>query len=104
MVRHDLVLQFAHLSNKRISARRFGVTLAISSFAAPLSERLLLSLYSKPNGPMAVILHLRIRRLRPVEVPRFARQNDYASGRVGLHLFAVELFAQADVENADMTV
>src|SRR2546422_2153646 len=37
---------------------------------------------------------------RPVEVGRIAGQNDDATGRIRLHLVAVELIAQADVENA----
>src|SRR5213594_2096404 len=36
----------------------------------------------------------------PVEVGRIAGQNDDATGRISLHLVAVELIAQADVENA----
>src|SRR5207253_10293468 len=36
----------------------------------------------------------------PVEVGRIARQNDDATGRIRLHLIAVELIAQADVEHA----
>src|SRR2546425_13036905 len=36
----------------------------------------------------------------PVEVGRIAGQNDNATGRIRLHLIAVELIAQADVENA----
>src|SRR5256712_11183866 len=36
----------------------------------------------------------------PVEVGRIAGQNDDAPGRIRLHLVAVELIAQADVENA----
>src|SRR5882724_1042201 len=36
----------------------------------------------------------------PVEVGRVAGQNDNATGRVRLHLIAVELIAQADVEHA----
>ena len=39
-------------------------------------------------------------RLCPVEVPCVARQDNNATGWVRLHLFAVEMFAQADVENA----
>ena len=38
--------------------------------------------------------------LCPVEVGRIAGQNDNATGRIRLHLIAVELIAQADVENA----
>src|SRR6266480_7461818 len=38
--------------------------------------------------------------LCPVEVGRIAGQNDDATGRIRLHLVAVELIAQADVENA----
>src|SRR5882724_9288722 len=37
---------------------------------------------------------------RPVEVGRIAGQDDHATGRIRLHLVAVELIAQADVENA----
>src|SRR6266853_1133319 len=36
----------------------------------------------------------------PVEVGRIAGQNDHATGRIRLHLVAVEPIAQADVENA----
>jgi hypothetical protein len=38
--------------------------------------------------------------LRPMEVPRITRQHDDATRRVRLHFIAVELFAEADVENA----
>ena len=38
--------------------------------------------------------------LCPVEVGRIARQNNDATGRIRLHLIAVELIAQADVEYA----
>src|SRR5271166_129508 len=38
--------------------------------------------------------------LRPVEVPRIAGEHDDAAGRIGLHLVAVELFAEANVEDA----
>src|SRR5262249_17539102 len=37
--------------------------------------------------------------LCPVEVPRITRQNDDAAGWIGLDLVAVELIAQADVED-----
>ena len=37
--------------------------------------------------------------LCPVEVGRIAGQNDHATGRICLHLFAVELIAETDVEN-----
>src|SRR6266704_5985348 len=37
---------------------------------------------------------------RPVEVGRIAGKNDDATGWIRLHLIAVELIAQADVENA----
>ena len=36
----------------------------------------------------------------PVEVGRVSGQNDDATGRIRFHLIAVELIAQADVENA----
>src|ERR1700730_6692790 len=38
--------------------------------------------------------------LRPVEMPGLARQNDYAAGWIGLHLFAVEFLAETDVEHS----
>src|SRR5262249_17813286 len=38
--------------------------------------------------------------LCPVEVPRIAGQNDDAAGWICLDLIAVELFAEADVEDA----
>ena len=37
--------------------------------------------------------------LRPVEMPGFARQNDDASRRIGLHLVAVEGLTEPDLEN-----
>jgi len=39
-------------------------------------------------------------RLCPVEMGRVAGQNDDATGRISLHLIAVELVAETDVENA----
>src|SRR3984957_1432268 len=46
--------------------------------------------------------HLRdvLAGLGPMEVPGIARQNDDAAGRIGLHLVAVELLAETDIENA----
>ena len=38
--------------------------------------------------------------LCPVEVGRIAGQNDNGPGRIRLHFIAVELIAQADIENA----
>src|ERR1700730_1951583 len=38
--------------------------------------------------------------LGPMEVPGIAGQNDDAAGRIGLHLVAVELLAETDIENA----
>jgi hypothetical protein len=38
-------------------------------------------------------------RLRPVEMPRIAGQNDDGSGRKRLQLIGVELITQADVED-----
>src|ERR1700761_5068464 len=38
--------------------------------------------------------------LRPMKMPGLAGQHDDAARRIGLHLFAVEFFAEADVEHA----
>src|SRR5579863_1468569 len=38
-------------------------------------------------------------RLRPVEVPRVARQNDNSAGWMGLEFFGLEPIAEADIED-----
>ena len=57
------------------------------------------SKYSMPNGPMAVTWMVCLADL-PVKSGCIAGQNDDATGRIRLRFIAVELIAQANVENA----